>query len=856
MIYHFLPVDLLFFSSAIISLFIAIIIFTKRVEPGGTAFACVMLSIALWLVFRFLEGISEDPANKIFWAKFEYLGIATLPVCYFIFASQFSRKDHWITKKNLFLLSLIPILTIMLVFTNEYHGLIWSNIYPSATPSVENLVYEHGYFFWMYWIYSYGLLVWGIARLITTFLNFSKEYRLQVFLLIFATLVPWVGNLLYIIQFSPIKGLDLTPVGLAFSGLVIAISLYRGQIFEVAPVARNIIFDAMQEGILVLDINGNIVDSNDAIAKILHIPLKDILKQHFTKSLSRYPLLVQNLQKMGNGRFEMCLDETTQKYVQVSISLIITNVNPTGQMLVLQDISERKKLELFEKEQRKFATALAGIAATLNSSLELDVVLEKMLEIIHEVVPHDAANIALLDENKKMHFVKLKGYEKFKSKKAIESLNYSIHDILDFETMAEKNEAIVVADTQNNPAWVANPEVTWIRSYVGSPIVVNGRTIGFINVDSSIPNLYNREHAQRLKVFADEAAIAIQNARIVEELKERNQDLSTLYEVGLSMTKGLDNEEIIRGLMKQIENFKGIDLVYLLLFNEEPQKDIFYFYGADERILHSSEVTRAPSGVFINEILEQKNTLYLPDHEEKEILQWLAVEEPSLPAEMHTYLGIPLLQGKDLTGIMIVASKKVDAFNQKQIQLFETVASQISITLQNVKMFERMKELAIIDELTGIYNRRFFYMAANKEIERSKRYKKALSLILIDIDHYKDVNDHYGHMAGDKVLQKITQYIQKELRSADIFARYGGEEFLILLSDTTGQDAVLVAERIRTTIKSLHVRYNEEEITVTISLGVTQMTAERNTLQELIAVVDQALYGAKQKGRNRVEYLP
>ncbi len=268
-----------------------------------------------------------------------------------------------------------------------------------------------------------------------------------------------------------------------------------------------------------------------------------------------------------------------------------------------------------------------------------------MLEIIHEVVPHDAANIALLDENKKMHFVKLKGYEKFKSKKAIESLNYSIHDILDFETMAEKNEAIVVADTQNNPAWVANPEVTWIRSYVGSPIVVNGRTIGFINVDSSIPNFYNQEHAQRLKVFADEAAIAIQNARIVEELKERNQDLSTLYEVGLSMTKGLDNEEIIRGLMKQIENFKGIDLVYLLLFNEEPQKDIFYFYGADERILHNSEVTGRLPG-FINEIWYKKNTLYLPDHEEKEILQWLAGEEPSLLVEMHTYLGIPLFTGK------------------------------------------------------------------------------------------------------------------------------------------------------------------------------------------------------------------
>ncbi len=228
MIYHFLPVDLLFFSAAIISLFVAVIIFIKRVKPGGTAFAMVMLAIALWLIFRVFEGVSEEITKKIFWAKFEYWGIATLPVCYFIFASQFSRKDKWITKKNLIIAFLIPLLTLLLVFTNEFHGLIWSNIYPSTTPDVDNLVYEHGSFFWVYWVYSYTMLIWGIYRLITTFLNFSKEYRLQVFLLIFATLVPWVGNLLYIIDLSPVKGMDLTPVGLAFSGLIIAISLYRG----------------------------------------------------------------------------------------------------------------------------------------------------------------------------------------------------------------------------------------------------------------------------------------------------------------------------------------------------------------------------------------------------------------------------------------------------------------------------------------------------------------------------------------------------------------------------------------------------------------------------------------------------
>jgi diguanylate cyclase (GGDEF)-like protein len=855
MTYHFLPVDLLFFSAAIISLFIVVVLLLKHIEPGGSAFAFVMLAVALWLFFHVFEGVSEEPLKKIFWAKFEYLGITTLPACYFIFASQFSRKDKWITGKNLILIFLIPFITLVLVFTNEYHGLIWSKIYPAATPGIENLIYEHGDFFWVYWIYSNILLLGGIYRLITTFLNFSKEYRLQVLLLIFATLVPWIGNLLYIIGKSPIQGMDLTPIGLAFSGFILAVSLYRGQIFEVAPIARNIIIDAMQEGILVLDIRGNVVDANSAAGEILDIPLKEIIKKPFEQSLHKYPVLLENLQKSGSHRFEMCLDEASQKYVQVSISTVITNINPSGQLIVLQDISKRKKLELYENEQRKYAEALAHIAATLNSSLNLEVILEKMLDIIHEVVPHDAANIALLDDETQMHFVKLKGYEKFKSKKIIESLNYTIDDISDFKKMAVEKEAMVVADTKTHPSWIPNPGVAWIRSYIGSPIVVEGKTIGFINVDSSIPNFYTQEHAQRLKVFADEAAIAIQNARYVEELKERNQDLTTLYDVGLAMTKGLDVQEIVGGLFRQIENFKDIDIFFLAMFDDESGKTTVHLHNSSDKSTKNLELTGQLNQSFIGQIVEKKDTVYLPDYTGKCILAEMT-ENQNYPFKlMHSYLGIPLIQGKEIIGILSAISRKVDAFNQKQVRLLETVASQVSITLQNVKMYARMKELAIIDELTGIYNRRFLYLAANKEIDSSLRYGRVLSLILIDIDHYKDVNDHFGHMAGDKVLQKLAQIIQKELRSSDVFARYGGEEFLILLPDTDGDAAVAVAERIRDTVENFRVKYNEEEISLTISLGVTRLTPERNTLQELISTVDQALYGAKQKGRNRVEFI-
>lgn len=855
MIYHFLVIDLLFFYAAVVSIFIGVVVLLKRAEPGGIAFACVMISISLWLIFRVFEGVAETVPEKVFWAKFEYLGITTLPIGYFVFSSQFSRKDQWVTPRNIILLLIVPIITLILVFTNEKHLLIWKNIYPAGEVGIDNLVYEHGIYFWFNWAYSYVLLFAGVARLVITFFNYPKEHRIQAFILIIATLIPWLGNLLYLMGYSPIKGMDLTPIGLMFSGVVLAISLYRGQIFEIVPVARNIIFEYMQEGILVLNLKGIIVDANKAASEILGIPGKKLIKSPLENVLAIYPGFLKQMSKSGNNKFEIKLDKDGERYVQVSVSSITTNIHPSGRLIVLQDITKRKNIELYEIEQRKFAEALAHMAATLNSSLDLDVVFERILDIIHEVVPHDAANIALIEDEKRLRFVKLKGYEKFRSKQAIENLVYIIDEIPDFKLMVQTNKAVVVTNTLAHSTWVTNPAVEWIRSYIGSPIVINGKAIGFINVDSSIPNFYTQEHAQRLKVFADEAAIAIQNARFVEELKQRNQDLTTLYEVGIAMTEGLDFQDIVSGLIKQLENFHGIDLFLLKVLDEGPINTPIFLYDFTEKIIKKIEVTPEKNNRVIDQIQNKRNTVYIPNLTPARVQKEL-IEIPNYPIEsMCSFLGIPLLEGKKVIGIISVMGKQVDAFNEKQIRLLETIASQVSIILQNVRMYDRMKELAIIDELTGIYNRRFFYLAANKEIERSLRYDKSLSVILIDIDHYKEVNDHYGHIAGDKVLQKLTQVIQKELRGSDVLARYGGEEFLILLSDTESEAAIAVAERIRSTVENLRVKFNEDEISITISLGVTTLNDDHKTLQDIISSVDQALYSAKQKGRNRVEYI-
>ena len=162
---------------------------------------------------------------------------------------------------------------------------------------------------------------------------------------------------------------------------------------------------------------------------------------------------------------------------------------------------------------------------------------------------------------------------------------------------------------------------------------------------------------------------------------------------------------------------------------------------------------------------------------------------------------------------------------------------------------EELKRLATTDKLTGAYNRTKFKEIIGREIERVKRYNQPLSIMIFDIDHFKDVNDRYGHSAGDYVLKTIADIVRENIRKIDYFVRWGGEEFMIISSETNLNEAYVLAERIRETIESYIFEDNGK---VTISLGVTEFK-ENDTEDNLIKRADGAMYEAKKKGRNQVE---
>mgnify|MGYP005758179549 FL=1 len=216
----------------------------------------------------------------------------------------------------------------------------------------------------------------------------------------------------------------------------------------------------------------------------------------------------------------------------------------------------------------------------------------------------------------------------------------------------------------------------------------------------------------------------------------------------------------------------------------------------------------------------------------------------------HSLLCVPLIAKGEAIGVINITNKKHGKlFNQKDLEFMTSLANQAAIAIDNAKLYE----LATKDGLTKLYIYRHFYTLLENEIRRCARYKRDMSLLMLDIDNFKNVNDTYGHLIGDQILRELARVISETVRKIDIPARYGGEEFVVILPETTKEDAVIIAERLRKNISKITVAANEvTTISPTTSIGVAQYPYDGIDPKTLINSADTALYHSKHNGKNVV----
>jgi len=217
---------------------------------------------------------------------------------------------------------------------------------------------------------------------------------------------------------------------------------------------------------------------------------------------------------------------------------------------------------------------------------------------------------------------------------------------------------------------------------------------------------------------------------------------------------------------------------------------------------------------------------------------------------------LPLKTGEEVLGALVLGSRRAAAFGRDAVRQLEVIAMQAAGALLRARLFEQTERLATSDGLTGLANHRTFQARLDEQLALAHRYGKPLSVVLIDVDHFKAVNDTYGHPVGDVVLQGAARILAKEARGTDLVARYGGEEFAVVMPETDLDGARVIAERIRARVSEATFPTELGPLRITVSLGVASFPACGRTKARLVEAADACLYQAKRGGRNRTVCAP
>ena len=367
------------FASTGLSIWSAVIARTRRGVPGGTAFGWMMLAVAWWSFASAMHTLIGDYSARVVISKFQYLGVASVGVLWLMFTTKYSRITWPSPHVTRIAVWIVPVITLALAATNEQHYLLWSSIDEVMTPVGSRLVYRGGPWYWAHAGYSYLLVLFGAAILVRGLRRFPPPYRAQTALIIVGAVVPWLGNLLYLSGSMPVTSLDLTPIAFTVSGACFTWGIYRYRLFGLVPVAREMVVDSMDDGVIVLDAQRRLVDLNAAAERFTGCTAAS-LGRPIGEVVSWWTEAVAEDRPLGDGHPAIVKVEPGPRYFEVKVSAVRDSERRfVGWLVIVHDISNRRRNEAerwaFERrvqEQQKSESLMVlagGVAHDFNNLL-------------------------------------------------------------------------------------------------------------------------------------------------------------------------------------------------------------------------------------------------------------------------------------------------------------------------------------------------------------------------------------------------------------------------------------------------------------------------------------------------------
>jgi diguanylate cyclase (GGDEF)-like protein len=417
--------------------------------------------------------------------------------------------------------------------------------------------------------------------------------------------------------------------------------------------------------------------------------------------------------------------------------------------------------------------------------------------------------------------------------------------------VAQRGEPLLVNDANGDPRGRTIPGTAEVdESMLVVPMRYDGVTIGVITLSKLGLNGFGPEDLRLLTILADQAATAVESARLLGRTQDLAQELRRLLDMSADLSTSLDPHQVAVLIAGHMARAMGVDECAISYWDRSVGRveslGRFPAVPAD-RMEPFYDVSRYPTTL---RVLERQEMILIdaddPHADEAEVAL--------LRADGHRALAmLPLVAKGQSIALAELFSKAPIPWNPELLELIQSMANEAAMALENARLYEDARKLADRDPLTGFFNHRFFHERLGEEVVRTQRARHPLSVLMLDLDDFKLVNDTFGHLFGDRVLTWTAELIRSTLRASDIPARYGGDEFAIILPETSEEEARSAAERILEAFRD-HAFVGEQRgpVPIGLSIGVATYPTDSRYATDLIASADRALYRVKREGGHDV----
>ena len=386
--------------------------------------------------------------------------------------------------------------------------------------------------------------------------------------------------------------------------------------------------------------------------------------------------------------------------------------------------------------------------------------------------------------------------------------------------------------------------ITQLNIQMFVPVISRNNVIGVLALgEKQNKQRYSLEDINYSERIINNTATSLEKEYLQDQLRKREQELSLINQLAGVISSSLNIQEVYDAFAGELQDVVEADYTAICLIEENE----IYFAAVSSEVgstWHTGQ--KIPlAGTTVEWVSLNKRSFYERDLSQSSRF-WTG--EDHAKRGIKSMLYVPLVNKGAVIGVLLVGSMKAAAYSPEQTILLEHLASQIAAPIENSRLFSKSEEIARIDGITELFNRRHFDERMREEIDRHSRYGDILSILLIDLDNFKKYNDTFGHLAGDRLLVQASDIIKSSIRSSDQAFRYGGDEFAVILPHSSTMDSFSVAERMRERIAEV---MSARQLDLSVSIGVASWPGDGTTLDELCYAADMALYYAKRTGQNR-----